>query len=188
MRSLPTFMLQYIRKVWYRWWIIRVYVWFSFSVAVMLLDVGVSISCSDLAFIHSVWRSSQLVPVGLIPRIHSVVSAPTGSKLRANQQQLRNSSIDNQQLSVDGKKSVGATFQSDSSLSSFEFFGGVHVWWYKRYSLLLSKAIMFATHDLKVRYLHLQVYSTMSYGNIFSLWWNRTSWNPWLVTIRNVWT
>jgi hypothetical protein len=120
----------------------------------MLLDVGVSISCYDLAFMHSVWRSSQLVPVGLIPRIHAAVSTavPTGSRLRPTHQQANITSDMTHISSIDGKTSSGdlSAAKSINQLRSFEFLGGVHVWWHKKYSLLLSKAIMFRSHDMKV--------------------------------------
>ena len=36
----------------------------------MLLDPSSVVSCDSLAFTHSVWRSSKLVPVGYLPRLH----------------------------------------------------------------------------------------------------------------------
>ena len=42
--------------------------------AVLLLDADVLVSCADLAFAHSVWRSGQNALVGFFPRLHQSVN------------------------------------------------------------------------------------------------------------------
>ena len=38
---------------------------------VLLLDVGIRVSCTDIAFAHSVWRSSKTALIGFFPRLHA---------------------------------------------------------------------------------------------------------------------
>jgi Glycosyl transferase family 64 domain len=40
---------------------------------VMLLDANIRMSCESIKFMQTVWRSSQVVPVGLLPKLHRCV-------------------------------------------------------------------------------------------------------------------
>jgi predicted glycosyltransferase involved in capsule biosynthesis len=39
------------------------------NIGVLFLDADVLISCDDLKFMHSVWKSSQISAIGLFPRL-----------------------------------------------------------------------------------------------------------------------
>jgi len=42
---------------------------YSYSIAIMLLDSDILVSCDDVELTHSVWRSSVDSPVGYFPRL-----------------------------------------------------------------------------------------------------------------------
>lgn len=88
----------------------------------MFLDVDVTLACHDLEFLHSVWKSSRIVPVGLFPRLHW-----KSPQLKA--------------------QALGKNYES----FNFNYGGWVHVWWHQKYSLLLSKVIMVDKDGFKVR-------------------------------------
>lgn len=93
--------------------------------AIMLLDPSVIVSCDNLAFTHSVWRSSKLVPVGYIPRLHRI--------LKSKHDRPGNHKNDN----------------------VYTYYSGIYVWLYQKFSLLTSKAIMFSSSELQVSHFSL---------------------------------
>lgn len=132
----------------------------------MLLDASITVSCTDLQFTHSVWRSSKHVPVGYIPRLHHMDNNFMSSKngIRTFRKSfnistmsfapLTNVGID--KLSKDAANSTTAPMERHLQLATPSFFyhNGLYVWWYQRYSIILSKAIMIRAKDLQVLPLH----------------------------------
>jgi hypothetical protein len=48
---------------------------------VLLLDVGMKLSCTDLTFAHSVWRSGKKSLIGFFPRLHAIPEAVAPDQL-----------------------------------------------------------------------------------------------------------
>jgi len=88
---------------------------------VLLLDVGVKLSCADLTFAHSVWRSGKKSLVGFFPRLHA---AP-------------------ETVPPDQRS------HTDLSASGYSYYGRYHVWWNSLYSIMLPAGVFADTRMLQ---------------------------------------
>jgi len=89
--------------------------------SVLLLDVSMKLSCTDLTFAHSVWRSGKKSLVGFFPRLHA---AP---------------------------EEVPATHRSHDELGAYgySYYGKYHVWWNSIYSIMLPAGVFADTRMLQ---------------------------------------
>lgn len=88
---------------------------------VLLLDVGIKLSCKDLTFAHSVWRSGKKSLVGFFPRLHAAPEA-----------------VASDQLSHKKIEAYGHTY-----------YGRYHVWWNSLYSIMLPAGVFADTRMLQ---------------------------------------
>ncbi len=96
---------------------------------VLLLDSSVLISCNDLRFAYSVWRSGKTAMVGFYPRLHQY------QYQHENEHTTTTSS--ESQLESDPKSSTTVTSTSTTNKSKYSYYGKYHVWWNSIYSILL---------------------------------------------------
>jgi hypothetical protein len=86
--------------------------------SVLLLDVSARVSCKDLQFAHSVWRSGKSALVGFFPRLHAPPAITTTTTTTTTSE---NAPAPAPAVAVGG----------------YTFYGKYHVWWNSVYSIML---------------------------------------------------